>query len=158
MVLTLFQATLKIKWLFWQPRNRKVCPVSLIVSIWGIRGSVSKYRKNTAYTTWDKAWDQYSLWLETSDRLQNRHFTFEGFVNQKFFFQSNLICFDNLFFKKAKKTSTLAEMKKSISEKHTFHIFCGNNWELILKVFCLPPKAASWFVLQSPSDTFSWQE
>ena len=47
---------------------------------------------------------------------------------------------------------------KSISEKHMFHVFCGNDWELFLKLFCLSPKAASWFVLQSPPDTFSQQE
>ena len=24
---------------------------------------------------------------------------------------------------------------KSISEKHMFHVFCGNDWELFLKLF-----------------------
>lgn len=80
--------------------------------------------------------------LETSERLQNSHVSFERFVNPNLF-PKRFNRFVLITCQKVKETSILAEMNKSIFEKNTFHVFCGKIGNHFLSCLVLSLKAAT---------------
>lgn len=136
MVVTFYQARLKNKWLFPQPQNRKVCPVSLLVSASGVQ---------TQDCCLHCAGKRVGIGKAMRQTLQREICVCPNVC------PSSSLHLSKIVFSNSPKTSIFEE--KHVSEKDMLCIFCGTHGESPTKLLCLLLKATSWFITQSPLDT-----